>query len=302
MFRWLALFLFLPLAALAQDLPQPRSDTVSDYDDVLPPDSESRLSDLLKQARSETGVHVVVVAMERREDHGGQGRSIEDYAKQLFNRWGVGDRTRNDGVMILVSKTDREMRIQLGSGYGSEWDGVAQGVIDRSFLPSFRKGDYAKGIEQGTAAVIDRIARRFAAGQPAQDPTPPAQPVASNPTPKVVSRESGWTNALLIPLMIVGVLALKARRYIGDILIRQKPCPHCGKKGLHRTRIVTSQPSYSSDGWGEETTACDFCDYRQVAAYSIPMLRERDNDRSGGSSGGGFGGGRSSGGGATGRW
>ncbi len=309
MLKWPRLFavllICLPLSALAQDLPRPLSDTVSDFDNVLSPEAESRLTALLRKTRDDTGIHITVVTMDRREDHGGKALGVEAYATALFNDWGVGDKTRNDGVMILVLRLDRAMRIELGSGYGSEWNRVAQGLIDDSFLPRFRNGAYEQGVEEGTARVIDRIARRFTAGQPAYDPAQPAQPAAAKPAPDTPSdQDEDGGFFWIMALGIVAMAALKAKHLIGDVLIRNKPCPHCAKKGLHRSREVLSHATRHSDGHGQMTTACEFCDYRLVTPYTIPA-RGDDDDRSSGSSGrssGGFGGGRSSGGGASGRW
>ncbi len=290
LFHALALFLFLPLTALAQDLPNPLTDTVSDFDGILSMDQRQRLTDTLAKARAETGVHVVLVVMQRRENHGGQGRSIEDYTKALFNRWGVGDSGRNDGVMILLSTTDHEMRVQLGSGYGSEWDGVAQGVIDTAFLPKLRAGDTAGAIEDGTEAVIARIARPFASG---------AAPVM--PPAAVRDTGGGIGAVLLFPVIFIAAIALSLRRFIGDFLTRLRTCPQCGQKGgLRRERLVTSPATTTSDGWGRQITSCLNCSYRHEESYTIS--HRRDRDRRGGGGGGGFGGGRSSGGGATGRW
>lgn len=286
----LALFLFLPFAALAQDLPRPLSDTVSDYDGILPAETAERVAGLLAKARAETGVHVVLVAMDRREAHAGQGRSIEDYAKALFNLWGVGDRSRDDGVMILVAAGDREMRVQLGAGYGSEWDGVAQGVIDAAFLPKLRAGDAAGAVEAGTAAVIDQIARPFASGAAAIPP-----PAAGSG-----GKSGGLGGILLIPVILLAGIALAARRMIGDLWVRLRTCPQCGSKGsLRRSRSTVTPATAASDGWGKAVTTCDHCSYRTEDSYTIS--RSRDRTRRGGG-GGGFGGGRSSGGGATGRW
>lgn len=290
LFAALAIFLLLPLTVWAQELPKPLSDTVSDYDGLLTADARARISASLAKARKETGVHVVLVTMKRREDHAGQGRSVEDYTKTLFNQWGVGDRSRNDGVMILVSTTDREMRVQLGSGYGSEWNGVAQGVIDTAFLPKLRSGDTAGAIEGGTEAVIAQIARPFAAG------SAPVMPQAAKDT-----GSGGLGTALLFPVIIIASIALSLRRFIGDFLVRLRACPQCGTKGgLERHRIVTSHATSFSDGHGQQITTCAHCSYRHEESYTIS--HKSDRSRGGGSGGGGFGGGRSSGGGASGRW
>ncbi|MFN3847575.1 MAG: TPM domain-containing protein, partial [Paracoccaceae bacterium] len=158
------LLLIWPLTLGAQTLPAPLTDTVSDFADLLPPEAEARISRALAVGRAETGVHVVLVTMTSIAEHSGASQRIEDYAKQLFNAWGVGDAARDDGILILIARTDREMRIALGAGYEVIWDNAAQRVIDRSFLPAFRNDDYVGGIETGVAATFDLIARPFSAG------------------------------------------------------------------------------------------------------------------------------------------
>lgn len=271
----------LPFASLAQTLPDPQSDTVSDYADLLPPEAEARVAAALAQGRADTGVHVVLVTMDRIADYGGAGARIEDYAKRLFNQWGVGDATRDDGILILIARGDREMRIALGSGYDSIWDNAAQRVIDRYFLPAFRSDDYIAGIEAGVPATFDLIAAPFAANQPAP-PEPPFD----------------W--ARLGPFAIFGMiasamLAFAARRTLGDLAVGFRACPSCGKHTLSRRREVQTAPTTTTQGHGIALTECSACGYRDSQPYSIARVSK-------GSSSGGFGGGSSSGGGATGKW
>lgn len=280
-------FLWLPSFAFAQDLPRPLSDTVNDFDDILPEKDEIWLSTRLSEARAKTGIHIVLVTMARRENHGGAGRSIEDYTKLLFNQWGVGDAARNDGVMILISSYDREMRIQLGSGYGSEWDGVAFGVIQEHFLPLMREGEMVKAIGQGSEKVIEKIAQPFAGNE-----APPSGYGSSDQ-----SSEFGPLDLILMGgvglLMIYGML----KRYVGDLLVKLRPCPQCGfSGGMARVRQTVLAASQSNDGEGLQITSCNKCGYRDAQSYRIPSDSDRDNDS------GGYGGGQSSGGGATGRW
>lgn len=177
---WLVL-LALPFAAAAQDYPPPGSDTVNDWAEVLPPEAEARIAASLRAARQETGVQVVLVTMARIADHGGAGQRLESYAKGLFNAWGVGDGQRNDGILVLVATEDRAMRIALGAGYDPVWDNAAQAAIDRGFLPGFRAGRMGAGIETGMDEVIARIARPFAAGQPAPAPQEDGTDLAAVP-------------------------------------------------------------------------------------------------------------------------
>lgn len=276
-------FLWLPSFALAQDLPRPLSDTVSDYDDLLPMEEEIRLSNLLREARAETGIHTVLVTMARRENHGGAGRSIEDYTKLLFNQWGVGDAARDDGILILISTSDREMRVQLGSGFGTEWDGVAFGLIQEQFIPLMREGQLVEGISRGTEAVIDHIARPFSRHE-----GPPSGLSSSDDT------------SVMDMVLVGGVFLLAfgaiAARFVGDQLVKLRPCPQCGfSGGMRRRRKTLLAAKRTSEGQGVQIISCNKCGYRDEQPYSIAA--EGDDDH-----GGGFGGGRSSGGGATGRW
>ncbi|MFC3180224.1 TPM domain-containing protein [Cypionkella sinensis] len=281
MIRMLLLVILLPFGAWAQGMPQPLSDTVSDFAGVLNAAEKADLTTTLKKARDETGVQIVVVVMEARALYGGAGQSIETYAKNLFNGWGVGDKTRNDGVMILVARQDREMRIALGAGYDAVYDGLAQRVIDREMLPEFRNNRFAQGIKAGTQAVIDRIARPFASHNP-----PPQQ--------SDYSRILGILPFLLFAVACCGV-AFGSQ--IGDVAIRFRACPNCGQRSLSRSRKQLTQATEFMRATGVQTTLCRTCGYKHEEPHEFPRISS-----SSGSDSSGFGGGRSSGGGASGRW
>jgi uncharacterized protein len=280
--RALLLLLFLPFAAAAQELPAPLSDTISDYADLLPPSSREKIAEDLRAGRAETGVHVVVVIMESIADFGGSGLRIEDYATSLFDHWGIGDAGRDDGILILVARTDREMRIALGAGYPVIWDNAAQRVIDRYMLPAFRDSHYPEGIEAGVAATYDLIAKPFVADEP-----PP-------------SLEPGWLETYgpfaLFAAMATGMIAVFKRQALADVMVRTRHCPRCGQKGLSRQRETHVEATTEAAGQGIAVTRCSRCGYRESESYTISRISKDD------SSSGGFGGGSSSGGGATGRW
>ena len=252
---------------------------MNDRAGVLSPEAVARLETTLQSVRDETGVHVVLVTMKRLADHGGAGMRIDSYAKGLFNQWGIGDKTRNDGVLILVATDDREIRVALGAGYDAVWDNAAQAAIDKGFLPEFRAGRIEAGIEAGVEQVITRIARPFAAGQPAAAP------------------ESDEVPLPLIGLGIGAALLLALRRQIGDGLTRFRRCPSCGHRGLDLTRGVTLEATTTTQGAGWSLTRCPACGHEQRETHLIAR-----RGRSSGAGSSGFGGGRSSGGGASGRW
>lgn len=292
MLRRLILFLLalplllLPVLAPAQTPPDtrpaPLSDTVNDFAGLLSPEETARIADLLTAGRSETGVHVVLVTMGRIADHGGAGQRIEDYAKALFNDWGIGASDRNDGILILAAIEDREIRIALGSGYPVIWDNAAQRVIDREILPAFRENRYTAGLEAGASGVFDRIARPYTTGQDL-----PAEP-------------TDWLGLGLFAVVgafILFFLAMILRPLIGRLRNRLRPCPDCHRRGLIQTDEVLTAATTTAAGLGRHRIRCPSCGWHHQEDRSLP---KQSAYRSPG--GGGFGGGSSSGGGATGRW
>ncbi len=82
------------------------------------------------------------------------GVSIEDYALELFNLWGVGHRDDDDGVLLVVAAEDHKLRIQTGRGLGDRLsDQRAKQIIDDHVVPRFQRDDYDGGVLAGVEAV-----------------------------------------------------------------------------------------------------------------------------------------------------
>lgn len=287
--RLFALLMFLlPVfatpSASAQTYPVYGGLYVNDLADIINEDDETTLRAQLKTLFKDHGVEATVLTIDSRHTYG-DSPSIERFATGLFNTWGIGNAKRNDGILILIARNDREMRIELGRGYSAAYDAVAGDVIDQHFLPSFKYDKYSKGIRIGTTEIIRRIALPMTEGK-----EPPAR--SANP-----DKNSERIILFGFFTMLFGMLLLGFRRIIGDVFTRFRNCPKCGRKGLRRLRKIMQSASYSAGGNGIMTTSCNHCDYRREQNYSIPR---RTKSRS--SSGGSFGGGSSSGGGASGRW
>ncbi|MGR3661558.1 MAG: TPM domain-containing protein [Paracoccaceae bacterium] len=275
----LAIAVLFALPAFADPYPEYTSTTVNDFADLLEPEYEATLVEVLAQLKKDTGVEMVVVTMDTLVAYDKQS-SFEAFATGLFNHWGIGDRAKNDGIMVLVVRDDRDMRIELGSGYDGSFDAIAGGIIDDKFLQSFKQDNYRRGIMRGVDDIITRIALPNASGET-------AKPVKS----------SGDKMALGFATMLFGLVwGLIFRNRIGDSITRWKRCPTCGKRKLHRSRQVTEEQVGRETGAGEEEISCSNCDYRHVRLY--PILPPSKS----GSSGSSFGGGSSSGGGASGKW
>ncbi len=296
MLRLIFLLLWLPVAGLAQTYPDPLSDTVSDYAALLPPEDEARISSALQAAREETGVHIVLVTIASQWDYGGTGR-LADFATGWFNTWGIGDATRNDGILILVSRGDREMRIALGEAYDVIWDGRAQRVIDTAMLPAFRSEDYVKGLEEGALLAIDQLARPFVAKTPVTEDS-------GFPQPSLMERYGGWGfGALFIGFFAWMIFGEKIRK----VAARYERCAECGKRNMRTLREVTVAATQDTGGQGLIRRRCNSCKHSYTKSFTTLSLgeesrRKSKRSKSGGRSSSGFGGGRSGGGGASGKW
>lgn len=272
-----------PLPARAETWPEHKTLYVNDYARILEDGAEARITAALKSLRDETGIEATVLTLHTRMGYQTSG-TLESFATGLFNTWGIGDASRNDGILILVVSEDREMRVELGDGYGTAFNREAQDIIDRVFIPAFKAGDFSTGIEDGTAAVISRIARPHLAG----DTPPDRAPLADSDS----SSGAGIVGAVMALFAgIFGWAFFGAR--IHDRFTR---CPECGQRGLDISRHVQHAATYSTTGSGEKIIACPHCGHHATSSYTIPR-RSRSS-----SSGSSFGGGSSSGGGASGRW
>ena len=85
-----------------------------------------------------------------------EGYDIRDYGNRLFRHWALGDKQRDDGVLLLVAPQERKVSIEVG--YGAEpdlTDAISRIIIENAIVPRFKAGDYAGGITPG----VDDIAR-----------------------------------------------------------------------------------------------------------------------------------------------
>jgi uncharacterized protein len=102
-----------PILALAQDYPDYNETFVNDFGNLLTSVQKAEIRADLKELRDKRDIEFTVVTISRMSDYGHTG-PIEPFATGLFNYWGVGNAARNDGVMMLVSRNDRKMRIEVG--------------------------------------------------------------------------------------------------------------------------------------------------------------------------------------------
>lgn len=147
----LAPAVFAPLAA------QPKfpelTGRVVDEAGILPPEVETRLTAQLEQLETTTQRQLVVATISDLD-----GYDISDYGYQLGRAWGIGDKERNDGALLLVAPNERRVRIEVGYGLeGYLTDALSALIIQNTIIPRFKDGDFPGGIEAGTAAIIEQL-------------------------------------------------------------------------------------------------------------------------------------------------
>lgn len=112
-------------------------------------------------------VPIIVVTISSLTAHNAAGSTIERYAFELFNQWGIGSERRNYGMLLLVSKGDRRARIELGSAWGHSYNVQAQEVMTTLIIPRFKEGNFSEGILAGVRGM-DAMARGLALPKPKQ--------------------------------------------------------------------------------------------------------------------------------------
>lgn len=153
----LVLFSFTGISA--QDFPEKATRLVTDYTGTLRPDELQSLENKLVAFDDTTSMQIAVVMMTSVGNY-----DISDYAVQLFNKWKIGDKSNNSGVLLLVAKDDR--KVWITTGYGMEGvfpDALVKQVIDREIVPKFRSGDYFGGIDAGTSAITGIVTGEYKA-------------------------------------------------------------------------------------------------------------------------------------------
>jgi uncharacterized protein len=143
--------LLIAAPALADTLPVPSlSGRVVDQAGILTSAEEGRLATKLKNLEDNTSIQLVVVTLS-----GLRGSPIEDWGLTLGRTWGIGQKGKDNGVLLIVAPNDRELRIEVGYGLeGTLPDATANAIIRNVIVPRFKSGDMADGISDGVDAIV----------------------------------------------------------------------------------------------------------------------------------------------------
>jgi uncharacterized protein len=155
----------IPADELLQSL-RPSAD-VNDFAGLLTPAERESLEQRCRELREQSGAQLSIVLLDSL-----RGGEIDDFAVKLFERWGVGQAGKDNGVMLLVALQERQARIEVG--YGLEpilTDALAGRILDQHLFPAFRRQQYAAGLRAAVDQIVEIIVRNEPA--PAVLPPPP---------------------------------------------------------------------------------------------------------------------------------
>ncbi len=156
----LALLLWAGLAHADPPVP-PLTGRVVDLAHLLDPAAAARITAELESFERQKQIQLVVVTLPDL-----QGYTIEDWGLALGRGWGIGQKGRNNGVLLLVAPKDRALRIEVGYGLeGDLPDATANRIIQDDIIPRFRNGEMGLGIEAGVQAIIEALGGKVEGGE-----------------------------------------------------------------------------------------------------------------------------------------
>jgi len=174
-FYLLLLCLLASQSALSEDLEAIRlTARVTDLTATLSSQDIAKLESVLKDFEGKTSTQLVVLLVPSMGE-----QSIEEVAYEIAKRNKIGQKGKDNGILLLVSKNDRQLRIEVGYGLeGSLPDALAGLIIRREIVPLFRQGDYLHGIEAGVNAIMRATFNEYTADEEPRSSSRRFSPIA----------------------------------------------------------------------------------------------------------------------------
>lgn len=149
----LAVIVLIPKAAFAYANPGQPVGYVNDFAGLLSQSTRTQLEQNLIEFEKQTKHEVVVVTITKLDND-----TIENFAVKLFEDWKIGKKGADNGILFLIAKDDRQMRIEVGYGLeGALPDATAYKITEKIVKPLFRNGDYDGGVVSGIEAIEKSI-------------------------------------------------------------------------------------------------------------------------------------------------
>ena len=177
---------FLAVVSASAFNPPKLTGRVVDDADVISPQAEAELTQYLQAFEQATSHQLVVVTVSTLD-----GMEIRQYGVDLARTWGIGQKGKDNGVVLLVAPTERKLAIEVGYGLeGDLPDVVSAHIINNEMLPYFYNGNYEAGIKSGIVAISQVFEGNYE-----------AKPTQSR---RELRKKGSWILPVLwIPLMLV---------------------------------------------------------------------------------------------------
>jgi uncharacterized protein len=189
--------------AVAVDVPYLTGRVVDDAE-ILQPATRERVAAMAKAHEEKTTDQIAVLTIPTLG-----GESVEEFASRVFAAWKLGQKGRDNGVLVLVAPQDRKMRIEVGYGLeGTLTDLAASRIIRNVMTPAFKGGDFDRGVADGVAAIVAHLE-----GPPAAGSTPAAVADASGGSSRKSAFEFEgpdlpWYMRILLGCFIFGIIGI----------------------------------------------------------------------------------------------
>ena len=217
-------WLVLAASAVAQDVPR-LTGRVVDRADLLSPSTEATVTERLAAHEDSTGNQIAVLTIPSLE-----GAVLEPYATRVFRAWGLGEADRDNGVLLLVARDDREVRIEVGYGLeGALTDATADAIIRHEIVPRFRDEDFNGGVLAATDAMLAAVAGEYEAR--------PSSGITMNGRP---AEESSLLERLLFGLLFGGIplVVITSLVAVGGAKIGRLTGEREERRGPGRSRVA----------------------------------------------------------------
>lgn len=151
-------FLFICLSSKVYAVVEPTKEFyVNDYANILDSQTEQYIISVNRVINSKTGAQIVVVTVPNLE-----GNSLEEYATEVFRKFGIGDKTKNNGLLLLLALEERQFRVEVGYGLeGILPDAKTGRMQDEYIIPYLRENDWDNGIRNGFNAFVEEIKNEY---------------------------------------------------------------------------------------------------------------------------------------------
>jgi len=150
-------FLFLSVISFAKEIPAKSNRLVNDYANVLSASEESALETKLRGYYDTTSTQIAVVL-----ENSLEGDDLFDYCQRLATAWGIGEKGKNNGVLLYVAIGDRKARIH--TGYGMEatiTDAMSTRIRTQQMNPAFKAGNYYQGLDDASTTIMQLASGEF---------------------------------------------------------------------------------------------------------------------------------------------